>query len=69
MKGVSMKKLAGYLLFLLLFPLLSHAEDVKPSAVLDTYRTWVKPGHTAAFNKALLAHIRQYHSGDWRWRV
>lgn len=72
-----MKKLAGRLLSLLLFPLLlplsfpllSHAEEVKPSAVLSTYRTWVKPGHTTAFNKALMAHIKQFHSGEWRWRV
>jgi hypothetical protein len=46
-----------------------HADDAQSSAVINTYRTWVKPGHTAAFNKALAAHVKQFHSGDWKWRV
>jgi hypothetical protein len=56
----------------LLFSLLSfhvHAQDNKTSAVINSYRTWVKPGHTAALNKALAAHVKQFHSGDWKWRV
>jgi len=67
-----MKKLIRLVLLLLLLPLLTplaQAEDAAPSAVLNTYRTWIKPGHTAAFNKALLAHIKQFHSGEWKWRV
>ena len=64
-----MKKLACLILPLLLSPLLSFADPVAPSAVLDTYRTWVKPGHSAAFDKALKSHIKQFHNGEWKWRV
>jgi hypothetical protein len=64
-----MKKLYCLVLLLPLFSLPSQAEDAPSSAVINSYRTWVKPGHTAALNKALAAHVKQFHSGDWKWRV
>jgi hypothetical protein len=64
-----MKTLQRLVLLLPLLSLQAYAEDSKSSAVINTYRTWVKPGHTAAFNKALAAHVKQFHSGEWKWRV
>lgn len=64
-----MKKLTCLAFVLPLLWLPAHAEDSQSSAVINSYRTWVKPGHTAAFNKALAAHAKQFHSGQWKWRV
>ena len=61
-----MKKLLGIALLLVLLPSLA---DEPKSSVINTYRVWVKPGHTEAFNKALAAHAKQFHSGEWKWRV
>ena len=62
-----MKKLTCFMLALL-FPLLAFAQS-PPEKTLSVYRVWVKDGHTAAFEKALLAHAKQFHTGHWKWRV
>jgi hypothetical protein len=61
-----MKKLTCFVLTLLL-PLLAYADpDVH---TLTVYRVWVKDGHSAAFEKAVAAHAKQFHTGHWKWRV
>ncbi len=64
-----MKKLLLLLLLLPLFFLPSHAEEARTSAVLKSYNIWIKPGHRSAFDKAMAAHIRQFHGGDPHWRI
>lgn len=56
------------ILLALLFPMLAMAQS-PPAAVLTSDRVWVKDGHMAAFKKALAAHVKEYHSGQWKWRV
>lgn len=56
------------ILLALLFPLLALAQT-PPAVVLTSDRVWVKDGHMAAFKKALAAHVKEYHSGQWKWRV
>jgi hypothetical protein len=63
-----MKKLTGFVLALLL-PIVALAQDAKPSAIVSTYRVWVKDGHTDAFKKAIAEHAKKYHTGKWKWRV
>ncbi|WP_342118999.1 hypothetical protein [Pseudoduganella sp. OTU4001] len=60
-----MKKI---ILLALLFPLFAIAQGT-PDVVLTSDRVWVKDGHMAAFKKALAAHVKEYHSGQWKWRV
>ncbi|XLZ69253.1 hypothetical protein ABT364_22370 [Massilia sp. SR12] len=56
------------ILLFLLFPLFAMAQT-PPAVVLTSDRVWVKDGHMAAFKKALAAHVKEYHSGQWKWRV
>lgn len=60
-----MKKI---ILLALLLPTLAMAQS-PPAVVLTSDRVWVKDGHMAAFKKALAAHVKEYHSGQWKWRV
>jgi hypothetical protein len=52
----------------LLFPLFAYAQT-PPIATVTSDRVWVKDGHMAAFKKALTAHVKEYHTGLWKWRV
>ncbi len=51
---------------LLLTPLLSISQS---KTVLDASRYFCKPDKVQAFEKALGAHAKKYHTGDWHWRV
>ncbi|MES2128262.1 MAG: hypothetical protein V4463_13405 [Pseudomonadota bacterium] len=52
----------------LLFPLFAQAEPPK-AETLTVDRIWVKDGHMDAFKKAIAAHVKLYHTGNWKWRT
>lgn len=53
-------------LLLMLAPLFAIGQN---QTVVSASRYFTKPDKVLEFEKALLAHIQKYHSGDWKWRV
>ncbi len=53
-------------LLLLLAPLFGISQT---QTVVSASRYFPKADKVLEFEKALLAHIQKFHSGDWKWRV
>lgn len=57
-----MKKI---IILLLLIPVLG----ISQSNVLSSFKVFPKVDKTQEFEKALIAHVQKFHSGDWKWNV
>ncbi|PSL49491.1 hypothetical protein CLV51_101825 [Chitinophaga niastensis] len=54
-----------FILFTLLIPLMGMGQK----NVLNATRVFPKTDKVLEFEKALMAHAKKYHKGDWSWRV
>ena len=54
---------------LLLCMLIPFAGISQTKNVINSFRIFAKPGKGIELEKALTAHARKYHTGDWKWRV
>lgn len=53
-------------LFFLLIPVLGMSQSKN---VLNSSRYFCKPDKVQEFEKAIGAHAKKFHTGDWKWRV
>jgi hypothetical protein len=51
---------------ILLIPILGMSQA---QTVINSSRYFPKADKVMEFEKAILAHIQKFHSGDWKWRV
>jgi len=49
----------------MLIPLLG----ITQKNVVNAFRVFPKQEKTQEFEKALIAHVQKYHTGDWKWNV
>lgn len=54
------------LLLCLLLPLLAATQNKN---VVNSFRIFPKVDKHAELEKALIAHVQKYHTGNWKWRV
>lgn len=52
-------------LFCLLIPIIG----ISQSNVMSAFRVFPKVDKTQEFEKAFIAHVQKYHTGDWKWNV
>ena len=58
-----MKKILSLVLFIPIFGMSQN------QTVINASRYFPKADKVMEFEKALVAHIQKFHSGDWKWRV
>jgi hypothetical protein len=57
-----MKKI---IILLMLIPVLG----ISQSNVVSSFKVFPKVDKSQEFEKALIAHVQKYHTGDWKWNV
>ena len=53
----------------LLLMLIPFAAMSQTKNVVSTFRVFPKVDKATAFEKAFIAHVQKFHTGDWKWKV